>query len=84
MEATPSARRHGVSIASIEHAIQHAVVFELLEDDEIEKFLVIGTDEAGNLLEIVGTTSDDGVVVVFHAMAMRKSYRALLPNNRKD
>jgi hypothetical protein len=37
-----------------------------------------GTDQAGNLLEIVLLVSNDGNEFVLHAMPMRPQYRKLL------
>jgi hypothetical protein len=64
----------------IDHAVQHAVVVEEVAEDPI-RYLVLGPDRSGNLLEIVVLDRPQGPAVI-HAMAMRAKYRRLLP--RRD
>lgn len=42
------------------------------------RYLVLGSDRAGNLLELVVLDRPQGPAVI-HAMAMRAKYRHLLP-----
>jgi uncharacterized DUF497 family protein len=76
VEIHESARKHGVAGDDIHHAIDHAL---LIEDagEEPDRWLVIGPDRAGNLLEVVVLTSPE-IQLAIHAMAMRPKYRRLL------
>ena len=76
VEIHRSARRHGVD-DDITHAIAHRLVIEDL-GEEPDRWLVIGPDRAGNLLEIVVLISSDGDEFIIHAMSMRPKYRRLL------
>ncbi len=77
MEILPSARRHGVGDADMLHAIENALAVEDAGEDP-DRWLVIGPDAAGNLLEVVVLISREGAQQVIHAMAMRPAYRRLL------
>lgn len=61
----------------ITHAIAHRLVIDDLGEDP-DRWLVIGPDQAGNMLEIVVLVSRDGNEFVIHAMPMRPKYRKLL------
>ena len=65
-----SARRHGVADSAIVHAFNNPIRYEELDESLL---MIIGPDEAGNLLEIGVIGTDDGPVVV-HAMAARPKY----------
>jgi uncharacterized protein (DUF4415 family) len=52
VEIHPSARRHGVDDEDIRHAIDHSLATEDAGEDP-DRWLVIGPDRAGNLLEVV-------------------------------
>ncbi|HUZ03407.1 MAG TPA: hypothetical protein VMU89_23935 [Thermomicrobiaceae bacterium] len=77
MDALPSARRHGVDEADIDHALRHAAVVEEVGEDPI-RYLVIGPDRSGKLLELVVMDRPQGPAVI-HAMGLRAKYRRLLP-----
>lgn len=77
VDVLPSARRHGIDDADIDHAVSHATVVEEVADDPI-RYLVIGPDRSGNLLELIVMDRPQGPAVI-HAMAMRAKYRRLLP-----
>lgn len=64
------ARKHGVADSAIVHAFNNPVRYEELDESLL---MLIGPDEAGNLLELGVITSDDGPIVV-HAMAARPKY----------
>ena len=51
----------------------HPLYEELLESYE-NKWLVIGYDAAGNLIEVAYNIIDDDTVNVFHAMPCRKMF----------
>jgi len=74
----PAARRHGVSDEDIAHAIEHVLATEDA-GEEPDRWLVVGPDRAGNLLEMIVLQSVEGEYVVIHAMPMRAKYRRLLP-----
>ncbi len=44
------------------------------EDDAPRRWLVIGSDPAGHLLELVVLVYDDGYELVIHAMKARPQY----------
>lgn len=57
MEIYGSAKKHGVSDADIEHAVEHALM--AAEEDD-GKVLYLGPDRAANLLEIVSVLREMG------------------------
>ena len=61
----------------ITNSVTHRLVIDDLGED-LDRWLVIGPDRAGNLLEIVVLISIDGDEFVIHAMPMRPKYRKLL------
>ena len=77
MEVHPSAGRHGETDDDILHAVDHAVAVEDAGDDP-ERWLVIGPDQAGNLLEVIVMLTREGNTIAIHAMPMRPKYRRLL------
>ncbi len=80
MEVLRSALRHGVDPEDIQHVLRNAIVVEEV-DENPTRYLVIGPDRAGNLLELVVLDRPQGPAVM-HAMAMRAKYRNLLPGER--
>ncbi len=77
MEVLPSAFRHSVEEEDIQHVLSNAVVIEEVTDDPI-RYLVLGPDRAGNLLELVVMDRPQGPAVI-HAMPMTAQYKRLLP-----
>ncbi|HEX3910764.1 MAG TPA: hypothetical protein VHW67_08695 [Solirubrobacteraceae bacterium] len=77
MEIHPSARRHGVADEDIRHAIDHALATEDAGEDP-DRWLVIGPDRAGNLLEVVVLVTLEGTQLTIHAMRMRAKFRRLI------
>ncbi|MBL8779149.1 MAG: hypothetical protein JNK12_24710 [Acidimicrobiales bacterium] len=73
----PSARRHGVPDADTHHGVEHSLVVDDLGEDP-DRWLVIGPDRAGNLLEIVVLVTDEDDELIIHAMPLRSVYRRLL------
>ena len=71
MEIHKSARRHGVADEDIEHAVAHSVVWVELGEDP-SRYLLVGPDRAGNLLELV-VVDVGGEELVIHAMPLRRS-----------
>jgi hypothetical protein len=76
MEVLGSAFRHEVDEPDSQHAVRHALAIEEIGDDPV-RYLVLGPDMAGNLLELVVLDRPQGPAVI-HAMPMRQQYRRLL------
>lgn len=72
MEIHHSARRHRIADEDIEHAHERAVTWAELGDDPL-RYLVVGPDRSGNLLELVVIQTAERVELVIHAMALRRS-----------
>ena len=72
-----SAFKHGISEADIEHAIS-LFLFDCALTGEDDKYLLIGFDTNGNLLEVIYNIINDSSINVFHAMKCRKEYIKLL------
>ena len=77
VEIHDSARKHGVADQDILHAIDHALAIEDAGEDP-DRWLLIGADTAGNLLEVVVLITAEGPQIVIHAMPMRDKYARLL------
>ncbi len=77
VEVLRSALRHAIDPGDIDHAVTHALVVEEVGEDPT-RYLVLGPDRAGNLLEVVVLDRPQGPAVM-HAMVMRARYRRLLP-----
>jgi hypothetical protein len=77
VEVLRSALRHGVRPEDIQHVLRNALVVEEINEDPT-RYLVLGADQAGKLLELVVMDRPQGPAVM-HAMAMRAKYRILLP-----
>ena len=73
MEYNKAAFKHGITEDNIRYALSHPLHEQLLES-YINKWLVIGYDTAGNLLEIAYNIIDDETINVFHAMPCRKKF----------
>jgi uncharacterized DUF497 family protein len=77
VEIRDSARKHGVVDEDINHAIDHALAIEDAGEDP-DRWLVIGPDRAGNLLEVVVMTTVEDTQIAIHAMPMRAKFSRLL------
>jgi hypothetical protein len=77
VEVLRSAFRHGVATEDILHVARNAIVVEEIAEDPT-RYLVLGADRAGNLLELVVLDRSQGPAVI-HAMPMTAQYRDLLP-----
>ncbi|GBU22331.1 hypothetical protein R80B4_02238 [Fibrobacteres bacterium R8-0-B4] len=69
----PSAFKHNISEENIRWALQNHLADGAIDDGDGTKFLVIGFDKAGNLLEIMYNLIDERTIKVFHAMKCRKA-----------
>ena len=74
-----SARRHGVADEDIHHAVKNCLAVYPLEQEDSARFLYLGPNRAGNLLEAVVLEFDDGGRLAIHAMPMLPKYASLLP-----
>jgi uncharacterized DUF497 family protein len=72
-----SALKHGISPKDIECAVADCRYDEIVDGDE-EKWLLLGFDKKGRLLEIIYNEIDDQTIRVFHANICRTSYEKLL------
>lgn len=64
----------------MQHALDNALFVEEIGEDPV-RYLILGPDRAGNLLELVVLDRPQGPAVM-HAMAMRAKYRRLLTGGR--
>lgn len=80
MDVLRSAHRHGVEHEDMQHALENALLVEEVGDDPY-RWLVLGPDCAGSLLELVVLDRPQGPAVI-HAMKMRAKYRRLLAGGR--
>ncbi len=76
VDALRSAFRHGVDLEDTQHAVRNAMVVEEIATDPT-RYLVLGPDRAGNLLEVVVMDRSQGPAVI-HSMPMQARYRKLL------
>ena len=76
----PSAFKHGVTINDINCAMAVPLVDRLMEKHS-NKYLVIGFDLNGNLLEIMYNLVGEDIANVFHAMRCRKEMYQYLPGS---
>ena len=74
----PSARKHRIAGADIEHATTYAMT---IEDQDDDTRLYLGAARDATLLEVVTIVRDDGSELAIHAMAMRPKYQRLLPGD---
>ena len=73
IEYNKAALKHGITKANISYALRYPLHEQLLESYN-NKWLIIGYDTAGNLIEVVYNIIDDDTVNVFHAMPCRKKF----------
>ena len=79
----PSAFKHGVTEADIKWAFTTAV-YDLPDEDDEGKRLLIGFNTKGNPLEVMYSELDDSKVHVFHAMSLRDIFIPLLYNQENQ
>ena len=77
MEIHKSAHRHDVRDNDMLHAVDNSLLVDDLGEDP-DRWLVIGPDRAGNLLEVIVLITDGGTQMIIHAMPLRPIYRRLL------
>ena len=81
MDVLPSALRHGIGSTDIDHAARNATVVEEVAEDPT-RYLVIGPDRAGNLVELV--VMDRPKARQSSTLPLRAKYRRLLPQEDHD
>lgn len=74
-----SARKHykrdNLDDAIVVYAAAHVLQSRPLDDeDDPRRWLMVGTDPAGRLLELVSLIYDDGYELIIHAMKARSRY----------
>ena len=77
IEFSLSAFRHGIRKEDIRRAFLHYRYDGPIEDME-NKFIRLGFDRSGNLLEIMYNEKDEVSVKIFHAMKCRSIFYPLL------
>jgi hypothetical protein len=78
IEFKKSAFGHNISEANIRHAFAYPLYDGPIEDTyETNRYIRIGVDTSGNLLEILYNEYDDHVCI-FHAMGCRSIFFNLL------
>jgi uncharacterized DUF497 family protein len=80
----PSAFKHGVSAENIRWALSHYLADGTIEEADENRYVAIGFDKSGNLLEIMYNHIDGQTVKVFHAMKCRKQFREKLGIGEKE
>ena len=81
IEFSPSAFKHNVDEADIRRAFDTAEYdgwFNEAKGQDKDKYLMIGFDRNGNLLEILYNIIDETTINVFHAMRCRNIFHHLL------
>jgi len=73
IEFNKSAFKHGKTEENIQYAMWHPLHEQLLELYE-NKWLIIGYDTNGNLIEVAYNIINDDTVNVFHAMPCRNKF----------
>jgi len=73
-----SAYKHGITEADIRWAFNTAKYDKLVEDQD-NKYLLIGFNTKGNLIEVMYSDIGENTASVFHAMKCRKELFLLLP-----
>jgi uncharacterized DUF497 family protein len=70
----PSAFKHAFSEENIRWVLLNSLADGVIEEDDETKYLSIGFDKTGNLLEIMYNYIDEKTIKVFHAMRCRKQF----------
>jgi len=77
IEFNEAAFKHKISEDRILYALNRPQYEGPLDEDE-NKFIVVGFDNIGNLLEIFYNIIDDETINIFHAMNCRNIFLPLL------
>lgn len=85
MDIHESARRHGVSDEDVRHAVEHAVAMVDLDmESDRPKMFLVGSDRAGNMVEVIVLLLAEDRELAIHAMPLRKKYYRLLEGASDD
>jgi uncharacterized DUF497 family protein len=71
----PAAFKHGISAENIQWALSHHLADGVIEEADENRYVAVGFDKTGNLLEIMYNHIDERTVKVFHAMRCRRQFR---------
>ncbi|MDR2482946.1 MAG: hypothetical protein LBD08_04870 [Treponema sp.] len=74
----PSVFKHGVTEENIRWVLLNHIADGIIEEADETKYISIGFDKSGNLLEIMYNHIDYQTVKVFHAMKCRKQFCAMV------
>jgi len=77
IEFNPAAFKHNVSKTDIQHVVDTFIYEDPLDEFE-NKYLIIGFDTKGILLEVMYNIIDEESINVFHAMPCRKAFYQFL------
>jgi len=70
----PSAFKHNISEENIRWVLLNHLADGAIEDNGGTKFLTIGFDKTGNLLEVMYNLVNEQTIKVFHAMKCRRIF----------
>ena len=70
----PSAYKHAVSEENIRWVLLNHIADGIIEEDDETKYLSVGFDKSGKLLEVMYNYIDECKIKVFHAMRCRKQF----------
>ena len=84
-----SARKHyakgHLGDEDLRHAYGHVLNSRPLDDgDDLRRWLVLGVDESGRVLELVVLVFDDGYELLIHAMKARKQFMREIHSGSAD
>jgi hypothetical protein len=74
----PAAFKHNVSEDNIRWAMLNHLADGIIEEDDETKYLSIGFDKSGTLLEIMYNHINEQTIKVFHAMKCRRKFYEIL------
>ena len=72
-----AAFKHGVTKTDILRAFETFIYEDPIEGDD-NKYLLLGFNSKGNLIEVMYNRINDNDINVFHAMPCRRAFRALI------
>jgi uncharacterized DUF497 family protein len=78
----PSAFDHNISEEDIRWVLLNHLADGIIEEDDETKYLSVGFDKTGNLLEVMYNVIDEQTIKVFHVMKCRKQYYKKLEEMR--
>ena len=70
----PSAFKHSFSEENIRLVLLNHLADGIIEEGDETKYLAVGFDKTGNLLEVMYNHIDEQTIKVFHAMRCRKHF----------